>query len=228
MSVRVGRSDKAPDFPSAARKAMGDTQLRHNVRNATDVIRSKRKRVVDEMPDWQQLRDSAHAIKEHTLAHLDDYLEEFEAACTGAGGQVHWARDADEANRIIVGLIQSHNETEVIKVKTMTSDETQLNRALETAGITPVETDLADLIVQLGRDEPSHIVVPALHRNRMEIRRIFIERMGLADLGDQPEDLTNAARKYLREKFLRVKIGISGANFAVAETGFGLRRRIGR
>lgn len=219
MSVRVGRSEKAPEFPLAAREAMGDTQLRHNVRNATDIIRAKRKRVVDEMPDWQQLRESAHAIKEHTLTFLDQYLEEFESACVRAGGQVHWARDADEANRIIVRLIQLHGETEVIKVKTMTSDETQLNTALEAAGIEPVETDLADLIVQLGADQPSHIVVPALHRNRLEIRRIFIEKLGLTHLGDRPEDLTNAARKYLRNKFLRAKIAVSGANFAIAETG---------
>ncbi len=219
MSIRVGRSEQAPDFPDAARRSLGNTQLRRNVRNATDLIRAKRKRVVDEMPDWEQLRESAYAIKEHTLAYLDFYLEQFESACVRAGGQVHWARDADEANRIVVGLIQAHHETEVIKVKTMTSDETQLNAALEAAGIYPVETDLADLIVQLGHDEPSHIVVPALHRNRMEIRRIFMERMGLAELGDRPEDLTGAARRYLREKFLRVKTGVSGANFAVAETG---------
>ncbi len=171
------------------------------------------------MPDWQALRESGHAIKEHTLTHLASYLEQFEAACTRAGGQVHWARDADEANRIIVRIVQSHRQNEVIKVKTMTSDETQLNTALEDAGISPVETDLADLIVQLGADKPSHIVVPALHRNRMEVRRLFLEKMGLSELGTRPEDITEAARRYLREKFLRVKVGISGANFAVAETG---------
>ena len=101
----------------------------------------------------------------------------------------------------------------------MTSDETQLNTALTDAGIHPVETDLADLIVQMGEDQPSHIVVPALHRNRMQIRSIFLEKMGLAELGHEPRDLADAARRYLREKFLRVKIGISGANFAIAETG---------
>ncbi len=219
MSIRVGQSESAPEFPVAAREAIQNQQLRQNVRNATGVIRAKRERVVEEMLDWQQLRDAAHAIKEHTLAHLDVYLEAFEEACTRAGGHVHWARDADEANRIIVDLVRAHEETEVIKVKTMTSDETQLNSALAAAGITPVETDLADLIVQLGDDQPSHIVVPALHRNRQEIRQIFIEKMGLTELGDRPEDLTNAARQYLREKFLRVKTAISGANFAVAETG---------
>ena len=219
MSIRVGEAAEAASFPSAARALLANTQLRHNVRHATDVIRAKRAAVVGELPDWQELRASAHAIKRHTLGHLDYYLEQFEAACTRSGGQVHWAYDADEANEIIINIIRSHQEKEVIKVKTMTSDETRLNAALEAAGITPYETDLADLIIQLGRDRPSHIVVPALHRNRMEIRRIFLERMGLRELGNGPEDLTNAARRYLREKFLRVKVGISGANFAIAETG---------
>jgi L-lactate dehydrogenase complex protein LldF len=136
-----------------------------------------------------------------------------------AGGQVHWARDADEANRIITEIVLSSGEREVIKVKTMTSDEIQLNVALESAGIFPYETDLADLIVQLGEDKPSHIVVPALHKNKMEIREIFLKKMNLDQLGERPEDLTAAARTYLREKFLRVKVGISGANFAIAETG---------
>lgn len=219
MSKRVGRAADAPAFPKAAKSAVADTQLRHNVRRATDAIRAKRGRVTAELPDWQALRDAARAIKEHTLQYLDSYLEEFEINCARAGGQVHWAADADEANRIVTGIIQSHGGKEVIKVKTMTSDETQFNAALEAAGITPIETDLADLIVQLGNDQPSHIVVPALHRNRAEIRRIFIEKMKLQALGDRPEDLTEAARRYLREKFLSVKIGFSGANFAIAETG---------
>ena len=219
MSVRVGHAAEAPSFPEAAREALEDTQLRHNVRHATDVIRRKRGLVVGEMPDWEALRESGHQLKEHTLRNLDFYLTQFEENCTRAGGTVHWARDADEANRVIVDLIRAHKGTEVIKVKTMTSDEIGLNVALETAGITPYETDLADLIVQLGEDQPSHIVVPALHRNRMEIRQIFLEKMKLSGLGDRPEDLTAAARQYLREKFLRVRVGISGANFAIAETG---------
>jgi L-lactate dehydrogenase complex protein LldF len=219
MSVRVAEAAAAPPFPEAAKQLVGNTQLRRNVRHATDVIRSKRGKVVGEMPDWEQLREAGHRIKQHTLSRLEHYLVQFEEACARAGGNVHWARDADEANRIIVEIIQSHRQKEVIKVKTMTSDETRLNPALEAAGITPYETDLADLIVQLGGDKPSHIVVPALHRNKMEIRRIFLDKMKLDHLGDRPEDLANAARRYLREKFLRVKVGFSGANFAVAETG---------
>jgi len=219
MSIRVGEAAGAPDFPAAAKKLVSDAQVRQNVRRATDVIRNKRARVVAEVDDWEQLREAGHEIKEHVLRHLDFYLQQFEAACTRAGGVVHWASDADEANRIIVDLVRAQEATEVIKVKTMTSDEISLNSALQAAGITPYETDLADLIVQLGEDKPSHIVVPALHRNRMEIRRIFSEKMNLPDLGYRPEDLTEAARAYLREKFLRVPVAISGANFAIAETG---------
>ena len=219
MSVHVGEAATAPDFKKAAHVLLGNTQIRANVRRATETIRNKRALVVGEMPDWEQLRDSAQQIKRRVLANLPGYLEQFEAACTAAGGQVHWARDADEANQIVTGIIQSHKQTEIIKVKTMTSDETRLNVALEAAGITPWETDLADLIIQLGHDKPSHIVVPALHKNKSEIRQLFLEKMNLTELGDKPEDLAAAARTYLRERFLRVKVGFSGANFAVAETG---------
>jgi L-lactate dehydrogenase complex protein LldF len=217
--IRVGDAADAPGFSKAAELALQDQQLRRNVRHATDVIRGKRAAVVNEMPDWQALRESGRQIKAHVLRHLDEYLTRFESRCIAAGGHVHWARDADEANRIVVAIIRSHGEDEVIKVKTMTSDETRLNVALEAAGIRPYETDLADLIIQLGRDRPSHIVVPALHRNRTEIREIFERTMGIGELGHEPEDLARAARQFLREKFLRVKVGFSGANFAVAETG---------
>jgi L-lactate dehydrogenase complex protein LldF len=219
MSVYVGHADSAPPFPEAARDALSNAQLRQNVRHATNVIRNKRAKVVNEMPDWEYLRETASAIKKHTLKFLDSYLEQFEAACLRAGGQVHWARDADHASTLIVNLLRGYNAREVIKVKTMTSDEIRLNAALEAAGISPHETDLADLIVQLGHDRPSHIVVPALHRNRKEIAQLFRERMNRPELGDAPEELTNAARLYLREKFLRIKYAISGANFAIAETG---------
>ena len=217
--IRVGQAADAPEFPEGARRALENAQLRRNVRHATEVIRGKRAIVVNESDDWQDLREAGRQIKAHTLRHLDSYLQQFEENCTRAGGRVHWAVDADAANRIVIDIIRAHGENEVIKVKTMTSDETRLNAALEEAGIAPYETDLADLIIQLGRDRPSHIVVPALHRNRAEIREIFLRRMGLAELGHQAEDLTAAARAFLREKFLRVPVGFSGANFLVAETG---------
>ena len=223
MSVRVGKTAAAAAFPVAAKAALKDEQLRANVHRATKTIRGKRADRVAEMPDWEALRDAAAAIKAHTLAHLDHYLLQFEENCVRAGGVVHWARDADEANAIAVALVKHYGGdeagVEVIKVKTMTSDEVQMNAALEGAGILPIETDLADMIVQMGEDEPSHIIVPALHKNRSQIRDLFREKMELPELGGEPTDLTDAARSYLREKFLRVKIGVSGANFAIAETG---------
>jgi L-lactate dehydrogenase complex protein LldF len=215
----VGRAAQAPPFPTAAREALGNLQLRRNVRHATDVIRGKRAAVVGEMPDWQALRDAAHEIKDHTLRHLDAYLEEFETNCVKAGGRVHWARDADEANRIVLGIMRGHGAGEVIKMKTMTSDETQLNAALEAAGIRPYETDLAELIVQLGHDTPSHIVCPSVHWNKDEVRELFRHAMQQPDLGNDPADLTEAARKFLRAQFMRVGVGVSGGNFAIAETG---------
>jgi L-lactate dehydrogenase complex protein LldF len=128
--IRVGDAAQAPEFPDAARSALANTQLRRNVRHATDVIRGKRGLVVGEMDDWQALRDAGSRIKAHVLEHLDTYLTRFEENCTRAGGQVHWAADADDANRIVIDIIRAHGQSEVIKVKTMTSDETRLNRAL--------------------------------------------------------------------------------------------------
>lgn len=219
MTVRVGWSESAPGFTESARVSLTNAQLRRNLRNATDTIRAKRAKVVNEMPDWEALRQAASEIKAHTLRHLDRYLLQFEENVIRAGGEVHWARDADEANQIVKTLLQKHAAKEVIKVKSMTTDEIQLNRALESHGIVPYETDLAELILQLSKDKPSHIVVPALHKNRHEIREIFIEKMQLATLGENPNDLADAARLFLREKFLSVKIGLSGANFAIAENG---------
>lgn len=213
----------AASFPIAAHAAVGNTQLRRNVRHATEVIQTKRARVVGEMADWQALREAGKRIREHTMQHLDAYLLQFEENCIRAGGQVHWARDAEEARQIVVRLAIQANEAspvkEVIKIKSMTTEEIQLNHALAAAGVTPYETDLAELIIQLGHDQPSHIVVPALHKNRQQIRDIFIREMNLPDLGESPQDLADAARSFLREKFLRVQTAISGANFLIAETG---------
>ncbi|MEO6816311.1 MAG: LutB/LldF family L-lactate oxidation iron-sulfur protein [Edaphobacter sp.] len=206
-------------FPMAAKAALSDTQMRKNVRHATEVIQAKRARVVAEMPDWQQLREAGKQIRDHAMEHLDFYLEQFEENCTRAGGVVHWARDAEEAKRIVVGLAKASGSDEVIKIKSMTTEEIHLNDALEAAGIHAYETDLAELIIQLGEDQPSHIVVPALHKNRQQIREIFQRKMSLPELGESPQDLADAARMFLREKFLRVKTGISGANFLIAETG---------
>ncbi|XBH20146.1 LutB/LldF family L-lactate oxidation iron-sulfur protein [Telmatobacter sp. DSM 110680] len=209
----------APPFPTAALPILQNAQLRKNVAHATDVIQTKRSLLIAEKKDWQELRSAAAAIRAHVLANLDTYLEQFESSCSAAGGTVHWARDAAEARSIIIDILREENATEVIKIKTMTSAEIQLNPALEAAGIHAIETDLAELILQLGDDEPSHIVVPALHVNRRQVCEIFARRMGLPDLADDPQALTAAARSYLRQKFLSVPTAISGANFLIAETG---------
>ena len=214
-----------PPFPVAAKKALANSQLRSNIRNATHTIRTKRARVVAELDDFEQLRQAAADIKDNVLSGLGRYLEQVEGSLTAAGATVHWARDAAEANRIVVEIARSHKVDEVVKVKSMATQEIELNVALEAAGIAAWETDLAELIVQLGNDLPSHILVPAIHRNRSEVREIFLREMGKVgmaadpDLSDEPAELAGAARRHLREKFLRAKVAVSGANFLVAETG---------
>ena len=209
----------APPFPEAVLPVLRNPQLRKNVAHATDVIQAKRARLVTEKADWQELRAAGAAIRDHALANLGMYLEQFETQCTAAGGTVHWAGDAEEARRIILDILKEENASEVIKIKTMTSAEIQLNPFLEAAGVRAHETDLAEIILQLGHEEPSHIVAPALHVNRSQVREIFARTMGLENLTDEPKVLTAAARTYLRQKFLTVPTAISGANFLIAETG---------
>jgi L-lactate dehydrogenase complex protein LldF len=205
-------------FPEAARGALANSQLRRNIGHATSTIRAKRARVVGEVDDWEALRDAGAEIKERTLRHLDVHLERLEEAVTRAGGTVHWARDGAEACQVVADVARAHDSREVIKVKSLATDEIELNEALQRAGVHAVETDLAELIIQLDGDSQSHILVPAIHRNRAEIAQIFRRELGV-EVSDEPEDLTAAARAHLREKFLSVKVGVSGANFAVAETG---------
>ncbi len=214
-----------PPFPEAARLALADPQLRANLRHATTTIREKRSRAVAERADWEQLRLAGARIKDEVLRNLPDLLIQLEASVTAAGGHVHWARDGVEASAIVASIAEGHGVTEVVKVKSMTTQEIELNEQLAKRGIAAWETDLAELIVQLGRDLPSHILVPAIHRNRSEIRQIFESEMGRAGLAapanltDEPHALAEAARRHLREKFLRARMAVSGANFAVAETG---------
>jgi L-lactate dehydrogenase complex protein LldF len=208
-------------FPAAAHDKLADRQLRANLHRATHTIRDKRLRVVAELPDWQRLREAGSALKADAMSRLPDLLTQFEAAATGAGATVHWARDAAEACAVVADLVRAAGATEVVKVKSMATQEIGLNEALEAAGIAATETDLAELIVQLAEDTPSHILVPAIHYNRTQIRDLFRTRMAgaPADLTDDPPALAEAARRHLRAKFLSATVGISGANFAVAETG---------
>ena len=184
----VGHLRGSEPFPVAARRALADTQLRANLAMATATIRAKRAAVVAELGDWEELRAAGQAAKAGAMRHLDRYLEQLETRVQARGGTVHWARDAVEANQIVASLVDATGSREVVKVKSMVTDEIGLNEALAAAGITAHETDLAELIVQLGHDRPSHILVPAIHLNRAEIREIFLREMADVDpaLTDQP------------------------------------------
>src|SRR6202167_4005945 len=162
-----------PSFPVAARVALADTQLRHTLAHATHSIRDKRAAAVAELPDWEELREAGRGLKERVMRHLDEYLSELEAAVTAAGGTVHWARDGDECNRIVADIVVAHGVDQVVKVKSLTTEETELNQALARRGIRAWETDLAQLIIQLADDLPSHVLVPAIHKNRTQIRHLF-------------------------------------------------------
>jgi L-lactate dehydrogenase complex protein LldF len=211
----VGRLRTERPFPEAARVALGDAQLRRNLAKATGTIRAKRAGVVAELPDWAELRAAGAAIKDQVLAGLDGYLVQLEEQVTARGGVVHWARDATEANQVVTDLVRAAGADQVVKVKSMATQEIGLNEALAEAGIAAWETDLAELIVQLGHDTPSHILVPAIHRNRAEIREIFLREMGRvglpapAGLTEEPRALAEAARLHLRRKFLEAEVAVS-------------------
>ncbi|MFT3864723.1 MAG: LutB/LldF family L-lactate oxidation iron-sulfur protein [Solirubrobacterales bacterium] len=210
----------AGGFPAAAREALADSQLRANLRGATHTIRDKRAAAVAEVADWEELREAGRQIKAGAVRHLDRHLEDLEAAVIRAGGSVHWAADAEAANRIVGDLVTAAGSTEVVKVKSMVTDEINLNEALAARGIEALETDLAELINQLAGDTSSHILVPAIHRNRAEVRELFMRTLPDAgQLDETPAALAEAARRFLRGKFAQAEVAVSGANFAVAETG---------
>ena len=208
-------------FPKYAKEELKNEQLRSNLRFVTHAIRNKRARVTAELPDWQDLRNTGEGVKNYVLANLPELLEQFERNFTAAGGHVHWARNASEANQIALDLIREQGVDEIIKIKSMATAETGLNEFLEENGINAIETDLAEEIVQLGHDRPSHILVPAIHRNRREIRDIFLREIeGInPDITDEPAELAEASRNRLRNKFLSTTVAVSGTNFGIAETG---------
>ena len=208
-------------FPKYAKEELKNEQLRSNLRFVTHAIRNKRAKVTAEVPDWQELRNTGESVKNYVLANLPELLEQFERNFTAAGGHVHWARNATEANQIALELIREQGVDEIIKIKSMATAETGLNEFLEENGINAIETDLAEEIVQLGHDRPSHILVPAIHRNRREIRDIFLREIeGInPDITDEPAELAEASRNRLRNKFLNTTVAVSGTNFGIAETG---------
>ena len=206
-------------FPEAAHETLQNAQLRRNLGKATTTIRAKRLQAIGELPDWEALRDAGAAIKARAMATLPEQLERLEASVQRAGGVVHWARDGVEANAIVASIAQEHGAREVIKVKSIATDEIGLNDALAERGISAIETDLAELILQLSNDKTTHILVPAIHRNRMEIKALFERTITDEELGTEASAIAEAARRHLRAKFLSVPVAVSGANFGVAQTG---------
>jgi L-lactate dehydrogenase complex protein LldF len=208
------------DFPAAAREALGDEQLRGNLERATRTIRARRAAAVAELLDFEELREQARRLKDDALGRLDELLAQFEAAATAAGAHVHHAADAAAADAIVVDIARRNGVTELVKMKSLATDEILLDAALADAGVNAYETDLAELIVQLAGDTASHILVPAVHYSRGQIRDVFQRTIaGDRTLSDDPNELAEVSRVYLRERFLRAGMGVTGGNVAVAETG---------
>ena len=207
------------DFRAGAREALADAQLRRNLGTATRTIRAMRAAVVAERADWEELREAGRAIKERVLRQLDHYLLQFEAGREAPADHVHWARDAAEAGAIVAGLVAGTGAREVVKVKSLTTDEIRLNDRLAADGIEVVETDLAELICQLAGEQPSHILVPAIHKNRVEIRDLFRREARPS----RPDGRAARARRGRApappRAVLSARVAVSGANFGVAETG---------
>jgi L-lactate dehydrogenase complex protein LldF len=205
-------------FDQNARAALNDPQLRGALDNLAKTFGDRRQAAIQTVDDWEGLRNQARQIKDDTLSNLDKYLEQFTDNAEKAGATIHWARDGKEACRIILNLIDERDAVNIVKSKSMATEEIHLNHALEAEGINPVETDLGEWIIQLADETPSHIVVPAIHKTKEQIADLFVEKVGIEKTSDV-DVLTNTARKVLRSRFAEAEIGISGVNFGVAETG---------
>jgi L-lactate dehydrogenase complex protein LldF len=201
-----------------AHTAMGDAHLREAYRSSTLRLYEHRLEAAAEVPGFERLRDRARALKREVIEHLDFYLPQFATKFERRGGKVHWAATGVEACRIVCEIAQRAGAHEVVKAKTMVGEEIELNHALDAVGIRPVETDLGEFIVQLAHERPAHIVAPAIHKTRQDVADLFAARVD-PNRTEEPEQLTAIARRALREMFGRAAVGLSGANFAVAETG---------
>ncbi len=209
---------KTLKFERASAPALKNQNLQKALKNATDRFRTLREKATSKFDGWENLRTRASAIKKATIEHLDRYLEILEANLTKSGGIVHWAKDADEACAIILEIARKSNVKSVVKSKSMTTEEIELNYAFERAGIKIIETDLGEYIIQLAKERPSHIIAPAIHKTKSDIAKLFSEKLNVSP-NLEPDQLTKVAREKLRNEFLSADMGISGVNFAVAETG---------
>jgi L-lactate dehydrogenase complex protein LldF len=182
-------------------------------------VRSKRDKAARSLPEWETLRETASAIKAHTMSRLADYLEQFEANAKRLGVQVHWAADADEHNRIVYEILRQRGVKKLVKSKSMLTEECHLNPFLEEHGIEVVDSDLGERIVQLAKERPSHIVLPAIHKKKEDVGALFHEHLHTEAGASDPNYLAEAARQHLRDKFMAADAGLTGVNFAIAETG---------
>jgi len=198
--------------------AMNDAHLQDAYRSSTLRLYTHRRDAFDLVPGFERLRDRARELKHEVMEHLDGYLAQFADNVERNGGHVHWARTSEEACSIIIELAKKAGAREVVKGKTMVSEEIELNHALEAAGIRPVETDLGEFILQLSGERPAHIVAPAIHKTRGDVSDLFAAHLHSQPTAE-PEKLTMIARKALREMFQKAGMGLSGANFIVADTG---------
>ena len=205
-------------FRENAKAALADVHLRGALKNATSLFGERRRQAAASLPNWEQLRSQARAIKDEVLLHLDQYLEEFVGNAELRGAKIYWARDSAEANSIISGLATERRARIIVKSKSMTTEETHLNTALEAAGMQVVETDLGEYIIQLAEETPSHIIAPAIHKTRGQIAELFTAELGMPPTDDVAQ-LTSTARATLRDRFAAADVGISGVNFGIAETG---------
>ena len=205
-------------FAENAKAALQDAQLRGALRHATTIFGTKRREAAASLSNWEELRSQARAIKDEVLLHLDRYLETFVQNAEGRGAKVHWARDAAEANAIVTRLTVERGARNVVKSKSMTTEEIHLNAALERAGMHVVETDLGEYIIQLAHETPSHIIAPAIHKTKRQVAELFTTELGMAPT-DDVDQLTSTARATLRERFATADVGISGVNFGIVETG---------
>lgn len=209
-------------FTQRAATGLASDGLQQSLSTLKGSFVAARGRAVAALPEFEQLRDDGKAIKDHTLANLDHYLERYEAAVKAAGGHVHWATDAGEARRIVRDICRAAGAKLVLKGKSMVSEEIHLNAALEDDGLEVVETDAGEYILQLGREAPSHIVMPTVHKTTAEIADLFLQHhvdKGFAERTTDPAALIAQVRSVLREKYFKADVGITGANFLVAETG---------
>ena len=205
--------------PREAAKFIDDQERTRWLNEVVWSMRHSRDRSTHSIHEWETLRERASQIKEHTLSHLAKYLEQFEEAAVRLGAHVHWARNAEEHNQIVHDICKQHGVRRAVKSKSMLTEECGLNHYLHDQGIEVTDTDLGERIMQLQNAPPSHIIAPAIHMQRYEIAELFHEHLGTERGAEDPKELVQAARRSLRTAFLDADAGITGVNFAVAETG---------